>query len=319
MLSIGKLATGQADYYLEQAHGSVTRAGGRQLGRRGLLPRRARGAPATGSAPARRRSGSRGTVDATRAAIACSPASIPRPASRSGASSRRGVPGFDLTFSAPKSVSVLFGIGDDELRAVLRDAHDRAVDRRARLHGARGGGDAARARRRARDRGQRASSRPRSGIGRRAPAIRSCTRTSSSPTSRSAPTGVVDARRPAHLRARQDGRLPLRGAAAQRCSRASSASSGRRCATASPTSPACRRRCCGRSAAGAPRSRPSSSAAARRAPRRRRSPRSRPGARKDYRVTPEQLVPEWRERAAQLGLTPERRPRARRARATRRR
>ena len=26
MLSIGKLATGQADYYLEQAHGSVTRA-----------------------------------------------------------------------------------------------------------------------------------------------------------------------------------------------------------------------------------------------------------------------------------------------------
>jgi hypothetical protein len=37
------------------------------------------------------------------------------------------VPGFDLTFSAPKSVSVLFGIGDDELRAVVRDAHDRAV------------------------------------------------------------------------------------------------------------------------------------------------------------------------------------------------
>ena len=36
-------------------------------------------------------------------------------------------PGFDLTFSAPKSVSVLFGIGDDELRAVLRDAHDGAV------------------------------------------------------------------------------------------------------------------------------------------------------------------------------------------------
>src|SRR4051794_9532403 len=27
VLSIGKLATGQADYYLERAHGSVTRAG----------------------------------------------------------------------------------------------------------------------------------------------------------------------------------------------------------------------------------------------------------------------------------------------------
>ena len=36
-------------------------------------------------------------------------------------------PGFDLTFSAPKSVSVLFGIGDDRLRAVLQEAHDRAV------------------------------------------------------------------------------------------------------------------------------------------------------------------------------------------------
>jgi hypothetical protein len=32
------------------------------------------------------------------------------------------VPGFDLTFSAPKSVSVLFGIGGDELRGAIRDA-----------------------------------------------------------------------------------------------------------------------------------------------------------------------------------------------------
>src|SRR5690349_12114485 len=37
------------------------------------------------------------------------------------------VPGFDLTFSAPKSVSVLFGIGGSELRGAIRDAHDRAV------------------------------------------------------------------------------------------------------------------------------------------------------------------------------------------------
>jgi conjugative relaxase-like TrwC/TraI family protein len=36
-------------------------------------------------------------------------------------------PGFDLTFSAPKSVSVLFGVGDEELRAVVQTAHDRAV------------------------------------------------------------------------------------------------------------------------------------------------------------------------------------------------
>ena len=55
------------------------------------------------------------------------------------------VPGFDLTFSAPKSVSVLFGIGDDELRGAIRDAHDRAVARGARVRRAGGRGDAARA------------------------------------------------------------------------------------------------------------------------------------------------------------------------------
>jgi conjugative relaxase-like TrwC/TraI family protein len=37
------------------------------------------------------------------------------------------VPGFDVTFSAPKSVSVLFGIGDDAMRATIRRAHETAV------------------------------------------------------------------------------------------------------------------------------------------------------------------------------------------------
>jgi conjugative relaxase-like TrwC/TraI family protein len=41
--------------------------------------------------------------------------------------SRARVAGFDLTFSAPKSVSVVFGLGDDDLRARVRDAHDVAV------------------------------------------------------------------------------------------------------------------------------------------------------------------------------------------------
>ncbi|MEO8690071.1 MAG: relaxase domain-containing protein [Solirubrobacteraceae bacterium] len=40
---------------------------------------------------------------------------------------RARVPGFDLTCLAPKSVSVLFGVGDEKLRAVIRAAHDRAV------------------------------------------------------------------------------------------------------------------------------------------------------------------------------------------------
>ena len=38
------------------------------------------------------------------------------------------VRGFDATFSAPKSVSVLFAIGDQHLRAQVTEAHDQAVD-----------------------------------------------------------------------------------------------------------------------------------------------------------------------------------------------
>jgi conjugative relaxase-like TrwC/TraI family protein len=45
---------------------------------------------------------------------------------RSSASPVR-VAGFDLTFSAPKSVSVIFGVGDVEARQAVRAAHDRAV------------------------------------------------------------------------------------------------------------------------------------------------------------------------------------------------
>jgi conjugative relaxase-like TrwC/TraI family protein len=41
---------------------------------------------------------------------------------------RRRVPGFDLAFRAPKSVSLLYGLGGDEATAaVVRDAHDQAV------------------------------------------------------------------------------------------------------------------------------------------------------------------------------------------------
>ncbi len=51
---------------------------------------------------------------------------------RSGESLRRAgsrvrLGGFDLTFSAPKSVSVLFGLGGPEMEAAVRAAHDRAV------------------------------------------------------------------------------------------------------------------------------------------------------------------------------------------------
>lgn len=41
---------------------------------------------------------------------------------------RTKVAAFDLTFSAPKSVSVLFAVASDEVSAALLEAHERAVE-----------------------------------------------------------------------------------------------------------------------------------------------------------------------------------------------
>ena len=117
MLSIGKLGQGQADYYLKavgkgiedyysgegEAPGWWTGTAADELHVFGqvdgeLLHRALNGNhPATGEQLAR----------------------PPRGAIR--------VPGFDLTFSAPKSVSVLYALGSDDVRAAVRDAHDAAV------------------------------------------------------------------------------------------------------------------------------------------------------------------------------------------------
>ncbi len=117
MLSIGKLGQGQADYYLEavgqgvedyyagagEAPGSWAGSAAGELELSGqvdgeLLHRVLAGEdPKTGEALAQL---SRGGVR---------------------------VPGFDLTFSAPKSVSVLFGLGDSELSGEVREAHEAAV------------------------------------------------------------------------------------------------------------------------------------------------------------------------------------------------
>ncbi|HUA89141.1 MAG TPA: MobF family relaxase, partial [Steroidobacteraceae bacterium] len=40
---------------------------------------------------------------------------------------RSTVTGFDLTFSAPKSISVLYAVGNDEMARLLTEAHDQAV------------------------------------------------------------------------------------------------------------------------------------------------------------------------------------------------
>jgi conjugative relaxase-like TrwC/TraI family protein len=125
MLSIGKLAAGHAAYYLEQAQGPVSRARAVSSGVEDYY--------VGGPEPAGEWAGGgcallalRGTVtgDALHRVLA---GEHPRSGLALGRHAATRVPGFDLTFSAPKSVSVLFGIGDERMRRVIRIAHDRAV------------------------------------------------------------------------------------------------------------------------------------------------------------------------------------------------
>lgn len=117
MLSIGKLGQGQADYYLqsvakgiEDYYAGEGEAPGEWMGTAAdeldvfgqveveLLHRALSGKhPGTGAQLARP---ARGAIRVT---------------------------GFDLTFSAPKSVSLLFGLGDDRVAEQVREAHGAAV------------------------------------------------------------------------------------------------------------------------------------------------------------------------------------------------
>ena len=49
-------------------------------------------------------------------------------ASSSRAGPRASTAALELTFSAPKSVSVLFAVGDEQLSRALAEAHEEAVD-----------------------------------------------------------------------------------------------------------------------------------------------------------------------------------------------
>ena len=136
-------SAGQARYYLDQGEARVDAVD--SIGD-GVEEYYAGGAEARGAwlGSAARRSASRGRSTATRCG-ACSPASIRATARRCASSSSPvKVAGFDLTFSAPKSVSVLFGIGDRELRGAVRAAHDRAAREAVGYLGALGGGGPAR-------------------------------------------------------------------------------------------------------------------------------------------------------------------------------
>ncbi len=126
MLSIGKLAAGQAKYYLDQAEArvDVAQSVGEGIEDYYLTPREARG---QWIGTAARELGLSGDVapEALRNALAGLDPSDGRP--MRGSSSPARVAGFDLTFSAPKSVSVLFGLADPQLRDLVRKAHDVAA------------------------------------------------------------------------------------------------------------------------------------------------------------------------------------------------
>src|SRR5687768_15553404 len=119
MLSIGKLAAGQASYYERQ----VARGRDDYYSGRGEAPGEwtGRGAAALGLA---------GQVEAAQfnalmAGLDPSDETLERRLRDS-----RGEPkvvGFDLTFSAPKSVSVLFAAADEQTAGQLIAAHESAV------------------------------------------------------------------------------------------------------------------------------------------------------------------------------------------------
>jgi len=118
MLSIGKLGVGQADYYLqavgqgiEDYYTGTGEAPGRWLGAASDE------LPLAGNVEA----------DALRSVLNGNRPDGEGPLTRSGQGKSR-VPGFDLTFSAPKSVSVLFGLGDELISRATREAHEAAVD-----------------------------------------------------------------------------------------------------------------------------------------------------------------------------------------------
>jgi conjugative relaxase-like TrwC/TraI family protein len=126
VLSIGKLSAGQAKYYLEQGEARVDTVD--SIGD-GVEEYYAGGAEARGTwiGSGGASLGLAGPVDgdALRRVLAGLDPLDGTPLRNS--SSPVQVAGFDLTFSAPKSVSVLFGIGDRELRGAVRAAHDRAA------------------------------------------------------------------------------------------------------------------------------------------------------------------------------------------------
>ncbi|MDP8930315.1 MAG: relaxase domain-containing protein, partial [Actinomycetota bacterium] len=117
MLNIGRMAPGSDGYYLSIVASGVEdyylargEAPGRWLGR---------GVEAFGL------EGRRVEAEQLRHVLA---GAEPHTGARLAAHPARKVPGFDLTFRAPKSVSLLWALGDGATSVEVREAHDAAVD-----------------------------------------------------------------------------------------------------------------------------------------------------------------------------------------------
>ena len=209
MLSLGKLAPGQQQYYLatvaagaEEYYTGAKEAPGEWTGRSAArlgLDRRGRRA--------------RRFTKCSRVAIHGRANGLTR------AQGAPKVPGFDATFCAPKSVSLLFALGEPEASNEVRNAHDAAVDRSdGRVRG-RGGTGAPRTRRQGTSPGGRVRRRRVSSPHLPWRVIRISTPTCWSPTSSTAsttsagrrwmPVGCTDGRRPSGISTRRSLRAEL--------------------------------------------------------------------------------------------------------------
>jgi conjugative relaxase-like TrwC/TraI family protein len=115
VLSIGKLSLGQHRYYVDQVaqgteeyYSGTGEAIGKWLASSDQL-------------------GLEGEVDAMQLRAVLQ-AHDPTDSCKLAATTNRKIAGFDLTFSAPKSVSVMWALGDPGVHLAVRDAHEHAVN-----------------------------------------------------------------------------------------------------------------------------------------------------------------------------------------------
>jgi conjugative relaxase-like TrwC/TraI family protein len=123
MVSIGKLGRGQERYYVDQAHGPVSAAAAVASG---VEVYYLRGREPAGRWIGRgaRRLGLDGLVRADELERVLAGQ---HPRDGSLLRLRGSVPGFDVTFSAPKSVSLLYALGDGRASGAVLAAHEKAV------------------------------------------------------------------------------------------------------------------------------------------------------------------------------------------------